>query len=92
MSYGLERDQFDQIIIDYKKKYNVNQKVEFTPHVMREIAFEYKKLLAKYSIEFEEEPFAQLKKAIISVFNSGIPSVPRHTANICILLMNGELL
>lgn len=70
MSYGLERDQFDQIIIDYKKKYNVNQKVEFTPHVMREIAFEYKKLLAKYSIEFEEEPFAQLKKAIISVFNS----------------------
>ncbi|MDX9891439.1 MAG: PEP/pyruvate-binding domain-containing protein [Bacteroidales bacterium] len=70
MSYGLERDQFDQIIVNYKKKYQVTQKIEFTPSVMREIAFEYKKLLSKNDIYFEEDPFKQLKNAIISVFNS----------------------
>ena len=27
MSYGMDRDVFDQIMIDFKLKYNVNQKV-----------------------------------------------------------------
>lgn len=70
MSYGLDRNDFDQIIIDYKKKYNITQKVDFPPHVMKEIAFTYKKLLTDNNIAFEEDPFLQLKQAIISVFNS----------------------
>ncbi len=70
MSYGLERDDFDQIILDYKKKYNVAQKIGFTPANMREIAFAYKQLLIDNGIHFEEDPYMQLKIAIISVFDS----------------------
>lgn len=70
MSYGLERDDFDQIILNYKKKYNVAQKIGFTPANMREIAFAYKQLLIDHGIHFEEDPFQQLKIAMISVFES----------------------
>jgi len=38
--------------------------------MMREIAFAYKQLLIDNNIYFEEDPFLQLKKAIISVFYS----------------------
>jgi len=70
MSYGLERNDFDQIINNYKKRYKVLQKIEFAPKIMREIAFAYKQLLTDHGIEFESDPYAQIKKAIISVFNS----------------------
>lgn len=70
MSYGLNRNDFDQIMIDYKNKYNVKQKIGFSPAIMREIAFTYKKLLIDNGIHFEEDLFLQIKKAIISVFKS----------------------
>lgn len=70
MSYGLERNDFDQIIINYKKKYNVSQKIDFSPQVMKEIAFAYKQLLSDNDILFESDPFQQIKRAIISVFHS----------------------
>ncbi len=70
MSHGLERNQFDQIINNYKKKHKVIQKLEFEPRIMREIAFAYKNLLTESGIIFESDPFVQIKKAIISVFNS----------------------
>ncbi|MDD3052161.1 MAG: PEP/pyruvate-binding domain-containing protein, partial [Candidatus Cloacimonetes bacterium] len=70
MAFGLDRNDFDQIIINYKKKFNISQKIEFTPQTMKEIAFEYKKLLENNGIRFENEPFLQIKQAIISVFRS----------------------
>ncbi|HNW67302.1 MAG TPA: PEP/pyruvate-binding domain-containing protein [Bacteroidales bacterium] len=70
MSHGLDRNDFDQIIINYKKKYNVLQKIDFTPEYMKEIAFAYKQLLIDNHIEFETDPFEQLKKAVLSVFDS----------------------
>lgn len=70
MSYGLERNDFDQIMIDYKKKYNVKQKIDFPPEIMREMAFTYKKLLTDNDIYFESDPFLQVRQAIFSVFNS----------------------
>ncbi|MEG1556517.1 MAG: PEP/pyruvate-binding domain-containing protein, partial [Bacteroidales bacterium] len=70
MSYGLDRNDFDQIIINYKQKYKVSQKLEFTPDVMRKIALDYKALLLQHQIDFKEDPYEQLKEAIISVFNS----------------------
>lgn len=70
MSYGLDRNDFDQIIINYKQKYKISQKTEFKPETMREIAFDYKKLLIDNNIYFEEDPFKQLKMAVISVFRS----------------------
>lgn len=70
MSHGLERNDFDQIMIDYKQKHNVTQKLDFSPKIMREMAFAYKQLLIDNDIEFETDPFTQIKKAIISVFHS----------------------
>lgn len=70
MSCGIKRDIFDSIIIDYKKKYSVQQKVQFTPEQMKNIAFSYKKVLKDYDIHIEKEPYKQLKQAIISVIES----------------------
>ncbi|MBN2461911.1 MAG: hypothetical protein JXB60_09930 [Candidatus Cloacimonetes bacterium] len=70
MAYGLERNDFDQIIIDYKEKYNITKKIDFSPRIMREIAYSYKQLLIDNEIHFEEDLFQQIKKAIISVFDS----------------------
>ncbi|OGU59078.1 MAG: hypothetical protein A2X64_00250 [Ignavibacteria bacterium GWF2_33_9] len=70
MSHELDRNDFDQIMIDYKKKHGISKKIEFSPQIMREIAFSYKQLLIDNDIEFEENPWKQLKKAIFSVFNS----------------------
>ena len=70
MAHGLDRDDFDQIILNYKKKYGVSQKIGFTPENMREIAFAYKQFLIDNGVEFESDPFKQLKKAILAVFDS----------------------
>jgi pyruvate,orthophosphate dikinase len=70
MSCGIKRDIFDSIIIDYKKKYRVQQKVQFTPEQMKNIAYSYKQVLKDYDIHIEKEPFMQLKQAIISVIES----------------------
>ena len=85
MAHGLDRNDFDQIILNYKKKYNVTQKIEFTPANMREIAFAYKQFLIDNGVEFECNPFQQLKKAIVSVFdswNSPRAKVYRHHMHI----------
>ncbi|OGO76703.1 MAG: hypothetical protein A2Y23_10965 [Clostridiales bacterium GWB2_37_7] len=70
MSCGIKRDIFDSIIIDYKKKYGAEQKIQFTPEQMKNIAYAYKKILKDYDIHIEKEPFKQLKQAIISVIES----------------------
>lgn len=70
MSYGIDRNDFDQIMLDFKKKYNVSQKIEFAGSIMREMAFTYKKKLTDHGIYFESDPYLQLKQAIISVFDS----------------------
>lgn len=70
MAHGLDRNDFDQIILNYKKKYGVTQKIEFTPDNMREIAFAYKQFLIDNHVHFEEHPFRQLKQAILCVFDS----------------------
>lgn len=70
MSYQIDRDVFDQIILDYKKVYNVTRKIDFPPAVMREIAFAYKKELTDRNIPFEPDPMKMLRQAVIAVFDS----------------------
>lgn len=70
MAFGISRDEFDQIMIDFKTTYNVNQKIDFAPAQMREMAFVYKDILHKYNIHFKDEPFEQLKQVIFNVFES----------------------
>ncbi len=70
MTYGINRDVFDQVMIRFKEKYQVEQKIQFTPEQMREMAFAYKKILENEKVFFEEDPWKQLKQAIMSVFDS----------------------
>ncbi len=60
MAYGLTRDEFDEIINYFKQKYKVDQKGEFSPQIMKELAFAYKKKLKESKISFEEDVFKQL--------------------------------
>lgn len=70
MAYGIDRDIFDSAILDYKNKYGVEQKVQFTPEQMKNIAYAYKKVLEDYGIVIEEDPLKQLTQAILSVIDS----------------------
>ncbi len=70
MSCGVKRDLFDSIMVEYKKKYDVEQKVQFTPEQMKQIAAAYKQVLIDHKIHIEKDPYRQLKQAIISVIDS----------------------
>ncbi len=70
MAYGIERDNFDRIILDHKDRCGVELKIQFTNEQMRQIAYDYKGLLTAKGIEIEKDPFLQLKQALISVLDS----------------------
>jgi len=70
MAFGMSRDEFDLVIDSFKKKYKVEQKVDFSPEAMREIAMAYKKSMYAKKIVFEENIFQQLITTINMVFNS----------------------
>ncbi|MBC3888998.1 hypothetical protein GH810_11805 [Acetobacterium paludosum] len=70
MAYGIDRDIFDQIMQEHKERQQVDLKIQFTADQMKDIAFNYKKVLADHHIEIERDPFKQLKQAIRSVLDS----------------------
>jgi len=70
MSYGIDRDVFDQIMIDFKTKYNVQQKVQFKPAQMREMALAYRDVILQQGVYIEDDPVKQLKQTILNVFSS----------------------
>ncbi|WP_353685460.1 PEP/pyruvate-binding domain-containing protein [Thermodesulfovibrio sp. 3462-1] len=70
MSFGLDRDDFDNIINDFKKKYKAEFKIQFTPSQMKEVAMAYKEFILSRGIYIEEDPWRQLEIAISQVFNS----------------------
>lgn len=70
MSFGLDRDYFDSIINDFKKKYKTELKIQFTPSQMKEVAMAYKEFILSKGIYIEEDPWRQLEIAISQVFNS----------------------
>ncbi|MBU1370526.1 MAG: hypothetical protein KJ754_12840 [Bacteroidetes bacterium] len=70
MAHGIDRDVFDSVMLSFKQKYKVRQKLEFDPADMRMIALAYKEVLSKYNIRFEEDLFEQLIQTINMVFAS----------------------
>lgn len=70
MAYGIDRDKFDAVMIDFKQKYHVEQKVEFTPEQMRLMSESYKAVLAEYGVALEQDTFLQIKEAIVHVLDS----------------------
>jgi len=70
MAFGIERDIFDQVILEHKQRCGVELKIQFKKEQMREIAFSYKKVLEDYNIQIESDPFMQMKQAIRCVLDS----------------------
>jgi pyruvate,orthophosphate dikinase len=70
MAYGIDRDVFDRVMLEYKQQWDVELKINFTPDQMKTIAYSYKMVLNDYGIEIEMDPFQQLKQAIRSVLDS----------------------
>jgi pyruvate, orthophosphate dikinase len=70
MSYGIDRDFFDSIMTEYKTRYGVGQKVDFTGEQMREIAFAYKSRARDHGVVFVDEPFAQVVACMRKVLES----------------------
>ena len=70
MAFGVLRDEFDQVMTDFKERYDVAQKIDFSSVQMREMTFAYKKILHNHNIHFKDEPFEQLKQVIFNVLQS----------------------
>jgi len=70
MAYGIPRDAFDAVMVDYKSKYGVQLKTQFSPAQMRAMCQDYKQVLAARGIELEQDPFLQIKLAIGHVLDS----------------------
>jgi pyruvate,orthophosphate dikinase len=70
MYQGLKRDFFDEIMNSFKSKYNVRKKIQFKPEQMKRIALAYKKRMGEKGIIVADNPFVQLREAILQVFAS----------------------
>ncbi|MFA7543177.1 MAG: PEP/pyruvate-binding domain-containing protein [Candidatus Cloacimonadaceae bacterium] len=70
MAYGIARDDFDKVMIDFKQRYHVQQKTQFSPKQMREMVQEYKNILDANKIHLEQDPFRQLYISIGHVLDS----------------------
>lgn len=70
MSFGMERDSFDDIMNSCKEHYKVLRKIQFTPDQMKEIAFSYREAIRNNGIEIIDDPNTQMQIAIEQVFQS----------------------
>jgi len=77
MSFDIERNAFDAIINDFKKRSGLPYKREFTGEQMREIALTYKKMIKDAGIDIIEDPVEQLHLTIKKVFSSWISAKAR---------------
>jgi pyruvate,orthophosphate dikinase len=70
MAYGIDRDEFDAVMIAYKRRHKVKLKTQFTPLQMRNMSESYKRVLARHGVTFEQDPFLQVKQAVVHVLDS----------------------
>ncbi len=70
MSYGIDRHFFDAIMTEFKSRYGVEQKLDFTSAQMREIAFAYKSRARDHGVVFVDDPFAQVVACMRKVLES----------------------
>lgn len=70
MSYGITRDFFDGIMLEFKERHGVAQKVDFTAEEMRDMAFAYKSRARDHGVVFVDDPFAQTVACMRRVLES----------------------
>jgi len=70
MSFGMDRDDFDAIIQNFKSYLGIPFKRNFSGEQMRSVALAYKKSIQDVGIQIAEDPFEQLVVTIQRVFDS----------------------
>ena len=60
MASGVERDVFDDIMKEFKVRYGIERKLDFSPGHMREMAFAYKERARDLGVRFIDDPFRQV--------------------------------
>ena len=70
MAFGLDRNDFDDIIGDIKGKLNVQHKINLTGEQMKQITLDYKTFITGKGIHVEESPIKQLYITIGLVLES----------------------
>ncbi len=70
MFQGLDRNIFDELMISFKKRYEVKKKIQFDPEQMRLLALSYKEAMERRGIKIADDPYQQLQHAIMEVFAS----------------------
>lgn len=70
MAYGLDRNDFDDVMSASKEKWGVPHKRGFTGEQMRALALGYRDLIRDNGIRIETAPFEQLYAVIMKVFDS----------------------
>ncbi len=70
MAFGLERDDFDAIISEMKRRAGIGFKREFAGMQMRKVAMTYKSMIKNSGIDVIDDPFEQLYLTIKKVFGS----------------------
>jgi len=70
MSFGMEREVFNDLMRTYKLKYKVEKKRQFSGEEMKQLALVYRRAVEERQITLYEDPWAQLRVAIQQVLNS----------------------
>jgi len=70
MAFGLSRNDFDDIIADFKNAFGIPFKKDLSGDQMCEVAQVYKRFILDNNVVFEESPLEQLFIAIGKVFDS----------------------
>ena len=70
MSAGIARDVFDELMLSFKDRYRVSQKLDFTAPQMQKLALGYKALAREMGVVFLEDPFSQVMACVRKVLDS----------------------
>jgi pyruvate, orthophosphate dikinase len=70
MAFGLQRDDFDAIMREWKDKLGLPYKRDFSGDQMRTLSLAYKKMIKDAGIQILENPYEQLYLAIKTVLDS----------------------
>ena len=70
MARGVNREEFQELMNDHKKRYGVRLKREFSAEQMRELALRYDKLVHRLGCGVPEDPWLQLIGAVEMVLES----------------------
>lgn len=70
MSFGMEREVFNEIMREWKARFGVEKKRQFTGEQMEKMAMAYRRALEESGILVEEDPWKQLETAVHRVIYS----------------------